>query len=104
MTEEIINKVLGKFNDSAKNYPTALPPELSKWLCYLRENGHSILCLHERNKVQAFEDESAIEDFMLPIPVKTVLRKYAVKDNFVIVDVEYSNEIGLIIPDEDKEF
>ena len=104
MTEEIINKVLGKFNDSAKNYPTALPPELSKWLSYLRENGHSILCLHERNKVQAFEDESAIEDFMLPIPVKTVLRKYAVKDNFVIVDVEYSNEVGLIIPDEDKEF
>ncbi|MEK7724631.1 MAG: hypothetical protein AAB336_09810 [Acidobacteriota bacterium] len=104
MTEELIKKVLGKSNNSAKSYPSALPPELSKWLCYLRDNGHSILCLHERNKVQAFEDESAITDFMLPIPVKTVLRKYAVKDNFVIVDVEYSSEIGLIIPDEDKEF
>ncbi len=49
------------------------------------------------------QDGWKAENYMIPIPVKTVMRDYQIRDGFVIVDLPY-DECGVITPEEDDEY
>jgi hypothetical protein len=92
---DLIRQSIGHFVLPDKEYHKTLPESVSGWYCYVKDGGHSILCLLKRNVVQAFEPDENIADFLIPVPVKTVLRDYTIENSFVVVDIEYSAETGL---------
>lgn len=87
-----------------KTYHSQLPKEIADWYCYPIDSGHSILCLLACHIGEAFSPGTDPTDHLIPVPVKAVLRGYTVKDGFVVVDLPYSEEIGLEPEDSDDEF
>jgi hypothetical protein len=84
-------------------YHLELPDELNKWHVFVMDSGHSILCLLETfiHTVQ----ENKYEDYLLPVPVKSVLRNYRIENNIVIVNLQYDKKFGLIgYEDDDFEY
>lgn len=67
---------------------------------YCSDGGHSIVCCLK----QDFQTGIDLTDFLLPVPVKSVLRGYQNLDGYIVVDLPYSTEIGLITSPEDDEF
>jgi hypothetical protein len=99
---EMINQALSGMLKEIP-YPKKLPTELEQWHCYVLDSGHCIYGVLESEHLQ----ERPIEDSMLPIPVKTVLRGYKVIDDYVFCtssSVTYSAAIGLNVPSEDIEY
>ena len=99
----IIESILGNYLVSGANYHSPLPDELTVWYCYTKDGGHNILCCLKQFYEQ--DNQTIDEEQMLPVPVKTVLKDYEIhKDGYVLVDLEYDSEIGLVFPSEDEEF
>lgn len=86
-----------------KAYPSPLPPELADWYCYTSDGGHSILCLLEENAGAAFASHAEFEN-LVPAPVKAVLRGYRIVHGYVVADLAYDPDLGLITEAEDDEF
>lgn len=96
---EIIDKCLHCYTKKGMEYHTPLPDDLAKWYCYTIDGAHSILSILKIH----YTDEMVFTDFLIPCPVKAVLKKgYEIKNGFVIVDLPYSREIGLGIEDMDE--
>ena len=98
--EESVKIVCGEFYVPGKYYPGNLPAEIKPWYAYCRDGGHCIVCCLP----EYFNSEKDLTNELLPVPVKSVLRGYKIKNGYVVVDLPYSSEIGLITPTEDDEF
>jgi len=86
-----------------KSYPYKLPDSLQKWHIYLLDKGHCLLCVRKEDLNLA--RKQGMDDFEIPIPVKTVLRLgYRISDNYVVVSGTRFNDDGLIIPADEEEF
>lgn len=83
-----------------KSYPTSLPAEVSLWYVYIVDGGHSILCTLEEFCKPGLD----IEECMIPMPVKTVLRSYRIVAGCVVVPLAYDKVLGVQVPEEDTEF
>ena len=86
--------------DKTKSYPRQLPPELAAWYCYPEDAGHSIVCVLK----QHYQPDTDLTDRLIPVPVKSVQRGYEVKGSYIIVDLPYDSNLGLITPPEDDEY
>lgn len=99
--EKILNQIVPN-RIEAKSYHGNLSKDLASWYCYVSDAGHSILCAIKR----IYNPYGNPEAFMVPVPVKTVLRvgyeKYY--NRYLIVDVQYDNQVGLQVMPEDEEF
>lgn len=99
--ESIIRTALGPWYVPGKQYHSSLPPELATWYCYPSDSGHSILCVLKQH-YRPGEDNTG---YLVPVPVKTVLRTgYAVDNGYIVVDLPYDPKLGLVTPHEDDEF
>lgn len=80
-------------------YPHELPPEIKPFYCYPIDCGHSILILPA-----TFQDKHPVENWLVPAPVKTVLRLGWKKvDGVPVVSIDYDPDLGLVVPSEDEE-
>lgn len=107
MSNQIVRRVCGEFYVPGKSYHSPLPQELQNWYAYCSDGGHCIVCCLEQD---AWQVESDLTNYLLPVPVKTVLRKYETLQNYlvndlcyIVVNIPYSSEIGLTTPPEDEE-
>ena len=98
--QDTIDRVLRGFNNKKKKYSLPLPPPLGRWYCYPPDSGHSIMCVLE----QHFEKGMDNTGNLVPVPVKSVLRGYRIEDQYVVVDLPYDQQLGLIAPSEDDEY
>ncbi|MBU1014781.1 MAG: hypothetical protein KKG99_17440 [Bacteroidetes bacterium] len=97
--QEIINKCLTGYLKPGMKYNSPLPPELSEWYCYTIDGGHNILSILKIH----YQDDMVFTDYLVPCPVKAVLEKgYEIKNGFVVVDLPYSKELGVIIDGKDE--
>ena len=82
-------------------YPQPLPEELAPWHCYTRDGGHAILSV----PLDFYYDtQRRNEDCVVPVSVKTVLRRgYRILDGLVVVDVPYG-PWGVEQDEDDYEF
>ena len=85
---------------SGKTYPGDVPTQLKPWYAYCSDGGHCIVCCLK----QDYKEDGDLSDYLLPVPVKSVLRGYTMRRGYVVVDLPYSPELGLITPHEDDEF
>lgn len=99
-TQQLIRRILKSYLDESKSYYQPLPPELAKWYCYTTDGGHSILVAVK----SLYDPTKGPESFLVPAPVKTVLRGYTRDREYIIVNLPYSHEVGLIVPAGDDEF
>lgn len=84
-------------------YPGQLPKELQPYHCYLLDSGHSIICVLETHLEEA--QKTSMDDYELPVPVKYVLEKgYRFDGQYIIVDAEYNEELGLMVDDKYHEY
>jgi hypothetical protein len=93
-----------EFNDRTKQYHSPLPSELEPWYCYPPDSGHSILVVLEKHA----EEHEGIDPIggTVPAPVKQVLREgYRInEDGWVVCNLPYSDELGLLCEDGDDEY
>ena len=101
--ERIIKKLLEENVEPGVKYHSQLPAEISQWYVYTRNSGHRILCVLKKN-IKADMAEADYQERLVSAPVKTVLRGYAIRDSFVIVDSEYDPATGFVAEPEDREF
>jgi hypothetical protein len=99
-TQELVRQLSGAYYVEHKSYYTDLPTEVLPWYVYLSDCGHNIVCILAKD----YQEETELTQFLIPIPVKTVLRDYQIKNGYVVVDLPYSSEEGLLISEEDDEF
>lgn len=99
-TSARIHRVIGDVNDTTKRYPKPLPPPVARWYCYPKDAGHSILCVLKSSVDAGLLDD----DSLVPVPVRSVMRKHKVKNGYIIVDMPYDARIGLQVPAGDEEF
>lgn len=97
---ETIERFLGPYLVQGKRYPTTLPEELSSWYCYTSDGGHSVV-IAVKSK---YHRKSTPDEFLVPAPVKTVLRGYEQRDGYILVDLPYDTVLGLVVPEGDDEF
>lgn len=107
---------LEKYVIPGKQYPVPLPPELESSYSYLLDGGHSIIVVLENEYRAATTDPDALvplSDYLVPAPVRTVLRQgYTVKQHLIECEVRsliwcripYSPELGLLTEEGDDEF
>ena len=96
-----IRDMLGAYVDYNKRYPARLHVALTEWYCYTVDGGHSILAALK----SAYTPDADPSTFLAPVPVKTVLRGYAItEDGYILVDVPYDPELGLITDPADAEY
>lgn len=100
MSQEIARIVCEGFYVPGKAYPQKLPPQLSNWYAYCSDAGHSIVCCLKED----YRPGVDLTQYLLPVSVKTVLKGYEVKQGYVVVDLPYSPELGLVTSEEDYEF
>lgn len=86
--------------DKTKSYSNPLPLELEAWYCYPIDAGHSIVCVPK----PCFQSGSDLTRWLLPVPVKSVLRGYSVEGEYIVVDYPYDPLMGLLTPPEDDEY
>lgn len=85
-----------------KLYAKPIPDELIPYHVYLKDCGHSILCVLECHLPNA---KGNYDNYELPVPVKYVLEKgYRMQDGYIIVDAEYDNFLGLMVDDKYTEW
>jgi hypothetical protein len=96
---KLIIEVLGSYILPGAHYQSLLPKPLREWCCYLADSGHSICCILEQDV-----KKQPRKGYLIPVPVKTVLRKWREVDGFIVVDVPYHSTIGLSSPEEDDEY
>jgi hypothetical protein len=85
------------------SYHTELPPELECHYIYTPDGGHSINCLLEEHAGEAFLTH-AVSEHLIPVPVKAVLRGYRIARGYVVVDLPYDPDLGLLTEAGDDEF
>jgi len=86
-------------------YPGKIPEELKHLHCYIADGGHSILVVPKPFLSRAIEE--GCDMFETPLPVKYVLTSGWERipgTDSVCVDVEYSDELGALVPDGYEEF
>lgn len=98
--KQIIERNLSGMLDKSKAYHSALSPTLQDWYCYTLDGGHSILCVLAKD----YKSDADLSDYLLPVPVRSVLRGFEIKDEYVVVDLPYSSETGLESIFDDEEF
>jgi len=98
---EVIERVVGFRLVEAVRYSSPLSPTLAAWYCYTMDGGHSILCFLR----QDWRSGRNTEDYLTPVPVKTVLRHgFEIEENYIVVNLDFDKSSGLDIPDSDEEF
>lgn len=98
---DIIDQCLKGLCNKSMRYHSSLPPELAKWYCYTIDGGHSILAILKAH----YKDDMVFTDYLLPCPVKAVLStNYEIKNGYVVVDLPYSTEVGLMTEPKYDEF
>ena len=100
MNKASIIAQLGLPLDRTKSYPEPLPPELAQWYCYPIDAGHSIVCILK----QHYHPTTDLIGHLIPVPVKSVKRGYAIQREYIVVDLPYDSELGLQVPPEDEEY
>jgi hypothetical protein len=99
--QEHIEHALGGSLVPGKTYPHPLSAQIEPWYCYTVDGGHSI-CVIIMSQVKPGEP---LEDFLVPAPVKTVLRAGVAKRNgFLWCDLPYDDTRGLVVPEGDNEY
>lgn len=99
-TQKIVRLVCGEFYVEGKQYPKPLPSEIEQWYGYCSDSGHNLICC----LAQDYQEEQDLTQNLIPVPVKAVLKEYEIKDGYVVVDLPYSSELGLLTNPEDDEF
>lgn len=99
-TQELVRQLSGAYYVADKSYYSDLPREVKPWYVYLSDCGHNIVCILARD----YQEDKELTQFLIPVPVKTVLRDYQIKNGYVVVDLPYNSEEGLLISEEDDEF
>jgi len=103
--QQVINTVLGTYlTQPQPMYPRELPPDLAAWYCHTIDGGHSILGLLAASTEPWPNDPT---DYLVPIPVKSVLRGYRAARGYVVAtspELRCSSELGLIVPEEDNKY
>lgn len=84
-------------------YRTKLPPELMRWYCYFPDCGHNLYIIIKSMADLAFQSGRP-QDYLAPVPFKTALRSFEMRDGYIIVDVEYDRFTGINVPPEDYEY
>lgn len=97
---ETVKLVCQGFLVTGKQYPGNLPAAVEQWYAYCSDGGHCIVCVLE----QDYKEGTDLTDYLIPVPVKSVLRKHQIKGGYVVVDVSYDSGIGLMTPAGDDEF
>lgn len=97
------HKDLDRWEVTGKKYHSQLPDDAMPWYVYTQDGGHSAFAIAEFHARAAFESDDPTQ-FLIPMPVKIVLRGYRVRDGFLVVDAPYDNSLGLLTSDEDHEF
>ncbi|SRR6266568_5895454 len=98
--QQTIERLFSGYLVPFKSYHQPLPAELQPWYCYTVDGGHSIACaIKSLYKANAHPDS-----FLVPVPVKSVLRGYQQQDGFILVDLPYDRNVGLVTPLGDDEF
>lgn len=85
-------------------YPMTLPADIAPWYCYTVDGGHSILAAIP---VLLTANPTKPDSFLVPIPVKSVLRGYRIEQGFVVATspaIGYDRNLGLVVPREDDEY
>ncbi|MFJ7054785.1 hypothetical protein ACIQU7_24045 [Streptomyces albidoflavus] len=106
--QQIIQRTLGGMLLD-RPYPGQLPAELAPWHCYMVDGGHSLLVvlapLGEGNLPTA-GGPARIEDGMVPVPVKAVLRAgwEITESGYVRASVPYDPDLGVVTDPDDDEF
>lgn len=100
MSNDTVRLVCGEFYVPGKRYHSALPPELERWYAYCSDGGHCVVCVLK----QDYQPGVDLTDYLVPVPVKTVLRGYSVQEGYVVVDVGYDPRLGLLAPAGDDQF
>lgn len=102
---QIITESLGAYlTQPQPAYPRPLPADIAPWYCYTGDGGHSVLGLLAE-QVELWTDNPL--DYLVPIPVKSVLRGYRVEHGYIVStspDVGYDRNRGLLTPREDDEY
>ena len=81
-----------------KKYHSPLPAELEQFYCYVKDGGHCILVILPLG-------DGPVEDYAVPLPVKTVLKTgYSVKNGYVYCDVPCDRHLGVVCDKDDDEF
>jgi hypothetical protein len=83
-----------------KKYTRPLPQELAEWYAYTRDGGHSICCVLQ----QDCRPGVVLSNHLIPLPVRTVLKDYWVRDDYIVIDVPYGRTVEWSIPEDDYEF
>ncbi|TLS78280.1 hypothetical protein FE236_00530 [Mariprofundus erugo] len=89
------------------HYPAKLPDELNYWYFYASDCGHSIVAILKEHEHLAFKSDGEAEDYLCPMPAKSVIGYYCVRDGFIIVDnpnLAYHELWGLDAPEDDYEY
>ena len=98
---ETIQKVLGEFDGGQRSYHSELPPQLEAWHCYTTDGGHSVLVIFPSD----FREAGDLTNNLCPAPVKAVLRaRFEARRGYIVCDLPYSKEYGLITEPGDDEF
>jgi hypothetical protein len=66
----------------------------------LTDFGHNIVCILEED----YQEGEDLKKFLVPAPVKAVLREYSMRNGYVVVNLPYDAQEGLLISPEDEEF
>lgn len=102
----IIHDTLAAYLVPNKRYPQPLPPPLARWYCYTTDGGHCIVVVLKSAWDTHRGDGTPITDYLVPAPVKTVLRTGYTEtpDGFLICDLPYDDDLGLITQEGDDEY
>lgn len=105
MSDMVRRAHLEAWHVEGRRYTRSLPPELEAAYAYISDSGHSLIVL-----IDELVEGPNVDDYLLPVPVRTVLRLgYRVDDNGIVhvrsgPGVSYSREVGLVVPEEDEEW
>lgn len=100
MGNPALTAAFGAYLVAGRAYPHRLPEELASWYCYLTDSGHSIAIIPE----SLFNTTGNLADLLCPAPVRTVLHVgWRIHDGFVVADIPYDSQVGLLAPEEDTE-
>lgn len=98
----LMQKHLSSVRVNSAAYPRPLSPELAKWYSYTADGGH---CIYAAIKSHYRPGEDP-KFFMVPVPVRAVERVgYTITtEGYVLVDVMYRTDIGLVVHADDDEY
>lgn len=98
----IITQTLGPYQGPNRPYPRQLPRELEMWRCYTPDGGHSIQVVLK----SALDEGNTALGSMVPAPIKTVERHgwTVTPEGYLLCDLPYNKQLGLIVEPGDDEF